>query len=212
LINNKEIEEIIDPEYKYILKNQRINIDNINSSRQESLLNIIKAYKNDELINYEGYMLINSNYTRQKFKKNNFKDLRSLWGNTNNRFFRYVQLRKNVNELNKYLNYFSHDKASFTTYEQEIMGLTTEILNTYRRKFILKENFQNPFYFKKIIYNLHGDYLKTKEKIKFNDIMIKLLDLDDKNLCFIMNNYNKNKSVVKTTHNDQTLDSMEMGS
>ena len=106
------------------------------------------------------------------------------------------------------------DKELFTSYEREIMNLTTEILNTYRKKFILKEKFQTPFYFKKIIYNLHGDYLKNKEKIKFNDIMVKLLDLDDKNLCFIMNNYNKNKqnlNYVNNESNDELLDSMELG-
>lgn len=210
LINNKEIEEIIDPEFQYILKNQRVKIDNIDSSRQESLLNVISMYKNDNNINHEGYILINSNYTRQKFKKNNFVQLRNLWGNTNNRFFRYVQLRKNVNELNAYLNYFTQDKELFTSYEREIMNLTTEILNTYRKKFILKETFQTPFYFKKIIYNLHGDYLKSKEKIKFNDIMVKLLDLDDKNLCFIMNNYNKNKSEVLTSVDNQVQNTMEL--
>ena len=40
--------------------------------------------------------------------------------------------------------------------------------------------------------------------------MVKLLDLDDKNLCFIMNNYNKNKSEVLTSVDNQVQNTMEL--
>tara|TARA_A100001015_G_scaffold320605_1_gene447600 strand:+ start:721 stop:2010 length:1290 start_codon:yes stop_codon:yes gene_type:complete len=232
LINNKEIEVIIDENNESILKNHRQILKIDEEKRQKSILEFIQNIKNQQntLLDYEGFMMINKNYTRQKFRKDNFVKMRSLWGNTNNRFFRYVQLRKNVNDLNLYLKYFPSDKILFQNYENEILDLTTCILNIYRNKFILKEKVSTPFYFKKIIYNLHGDYLKDKVKIKFNDIMVKLLELDDKNLCFIMNKFKKDKNnvVVDSTvanidnelsvtenitqeQNDSVIDDMEMG-
>ena len=210
LINNKEIEYTIVHECPNIIKSMReiVNLDETN--RAESIINMINNYKSDNNTNYEGYMLINKNYTRQKFKKNNFTMMREIWGNTNNRFFRYVQLRKDLNELNKYLSYFPKDKELFVNYEQEIIDLNSYILETYRKRFILKEKMVTPFYLKKLIFNLHGDYLKNKEKIKFNDIMIKLLELDDKSLCFVMNNYKKSKNEVKKEEGEMCVD-METG-
>ena len=233
LLNENEEEVVIDNEFKYIKKNTRALLNTDSESLQESILSNISSLKSQTDLNYEGYILINENYTRQKFKKNNFTYIRNIWGNTNSRFFRYVQLRKDPKLLNEYLKYFEHDKIDFCKYENNIMNLSTDILNIYRKKFILKEKEKVPFYFKDIIFYLHGEYLKNKQKINFNDVMIKLLEYDDKKLCFVYNKHEKHKndiilnenkinnqtsvetnnqtSVEANIQNDDNLDEMELG-
>jgi hypothetical protein len=48
-----------------------------------------------------------------------------------------------------------------------------------------------PFYFAKIIYKLHGDFFKTKTLTDYNKVMLFLLELNPKQLYFIINNFEK---------------------
>ena len=67
-------------------------------------------------------------------------------------------------------------------------------------KFVTKTNTNVPFYLKKIIYLLHGDFLKSRIQTNKFKIMNYLLLIDPKEICFMMNNIKKendNKNVME---------------
>ena len=94
---------------------EKIDVTNLNE--------LIIYYKNMNMLNYEGIILIDNKYTRQKFKTNIFIKAKELWGNTNNRFMRYLDLRKNPQLLEEYLSLFEYDKIRFIEYEAKISEL-----------------------------------------------------------------------------------------
>lgn len=154
---------------------------------------------------YEGVVFIDENYNRWKLRTAIFNHARELWGNTNNRMFRYMELRKDSNLLHEYLMYFPYDRESFYSYEYKIKTLTNDILSTYINKHVLKTIDKVPFYYSRIIYKLHGDFFKTKIRTDFNKVGMALLEIDAKLLCFIMNHYEK--SLLKDNSiNDMNVD------
>jgi hypothetical protein len=166
---------------------------------------------NDTSNFYEGYMFIDTNYNRWKLQKPYFKKLRNLWGNNNNRFFRYLELRNDINLLQEYLGYFQADKDDFLKYESDINNFAQIILEYYSRKHITKIDKNVPFYFSKLIYKLHGDYFKTRIKTDHNKIMLALLELDPKQICFMMNKHKEaSEKVIEVVEYDSTYVDMEI--
>jgi len=201
LLNQKEVEETIT--CTGVIKSQR-NLLNI--SNNDELSKYIEVVKDDATLENEGIILINEGYVRQKFRKNFFLHIRNLWGNTNSRFFRYLYLRKDPQILKDYLTYFINDKKDFIEYEHNITNMSCYILDIYRKKFITKEVNKIPFYLKDFIYKIHGNFLKTKEKVKYEDIMIYILSLDEAKVCFIMNNIEKDKDKDLSSMNVEEMD------
>ena len=195
LVNNCEIDSIDNKNYVKMNK--------------EELLNYINSFNNNNNnINIIGYIFMNKNYERQKFIKKNYIEMKELYGNTNNRLFRYLHLRKNPEELKKYLSIFKYDKHLFLSYENYLMNISTHILNIYRERHISKNIVKVPFYIRDIIYKVHGMYLQTRNKVSFQDINVILHDLDEKKLCFIINNIEKDKekSILEQPAMDTTMD------
>jgi hypothetical protein len=183
-----------------ILKIERKPIHS--SSLEETMTQIL----NTTQLSYEGFIFIDTNYNRWKLKIPIFMYVRELWGNSNNRFFRYLELRKDKDLLNEYVKYFPDDKERFLNYELKISDIAKHILSIYISRHVTKEVVKIPFYFYKLIYNLHGDYLKDKIKTDHNKIMLKLLELDAKKLCFIINNYDKNIDKMNDKMNDEMME------
>ena len=129
LVNQVEIESDIG-----IQKNTRVKLED----QKEKLIEYIEELKNNTTQNEAGFMLINTNYVRQKINKKSYLYYRDLWGNTNNRLFRYLHLRKNNELLVQYLNFFKDDKDKFLNYEHYLINISNFILNLYRSKFMLK--------------------------------------------------------------------------
>ena len=179
------------------LQEIEINIDVPKSERfilpKDNLNSLIDNINNSKLLLYEGCILIDTKYNRIQVKGDYFRMVRSLWGNTNNRFYRYIELRKNINILQEYLTFFENDKLEFIKFEEQICLLAKEILKVYADKHITKTNVKIPFYFAKIIYKLHGDFYKDKIKTNFDKVMMTLLELDPKQVCFMYNNSLKEK-------------------
>jgi len=152
---------------------------------------IIENVMNSRDLLYEGIIFIDIHYRRWKIKTPIFNRARELWGNTNNRLFRYIELRKDSNMLHEYLLYFPHDNTLFYEYENRLKNLSHDILKYYSGKHILKNIDKIPYYYSKIIYRLHGDFFKDKVKTNYTKIMITLLDTDIKLVCYMLNNYEK---------------------
>ena len=161
----------------------KINQDNLNS--------MISQISIDNNLNYEGILFIDSNYNRWKVKSPLFSYVRSLWGNSNNRFFRYLELRKDSNLLKEYVKYYPQDKDVFMNYENKVIHIANNLLKYYTEKHIKKMKEKVPYYFAKIIYELHGEYLKSRVITDYNKVMLKLLSLDAKKLCYMFNQHEK---------------------
>lgn len=170
----------------------------ISFQNREEFMTYIQALKNDKNIDNEGIMFINENYVRQKFKKDLYVFIRNLWGNTNSRFYRYLELRKNPSDIQNYLIYFEKDKKLFTDYEEKISQVSLKILSIYTSKYIFKEEGAKiPYYLKDFIYAIHGNFLKTRVKVKHEDIMIHILSLDAAKFCYIINQMEKESTEKK---------------
>lgn len=154
-------------------------------------INNIDNFKNilltDENLDYEGYIFIDKNYNRCKIKKPFFSKVKELWGNTNNRFFRYLELRKDQKLLEDYLIFFNYDKNKFIEYEMIVKELCNDINTFYAEKHIKKNNIKIPYYYAKFIYNLHGNFLKDKITVNFYKIMNELLELKPNKISFMIN-------------------------
>ena len=202
----------------YTLKEVTLNIgvpllerNSVSNNTQEFIQDLILEMSNDTSNFYEGYMFIDTNYNRWKLQKPYFKKLRNLWGNNNNRFFRYLELRNDINLLQEYLGYFQADKDDFLKYESDINNFAQIILEYYSRKHITKIDKNVPFYFSKLIYKLHGDYFKTRIKTDHNKIMLALLELDPKQICFMMNKHKaESEKVIEVVEYDTTYVDMEI--
>lgn len=171
-----------------IQKSNRIKVE---SHNKEYLEPYIEQLKNNAFNTEAGFIFINSSFRRQKINKKSYLEYRELWGNTNNRLFRYLHLRKNNDLLMKYLNYFTCDKDNFLKYEHYLMSISTFILDIYRNRHMTKKIQTVPFYIRDIIYKVHGMYLMSKNKVVFKDINVLLYELDEKKFCFIINNIEK---------------------
>ena len=152
---------------------------------------MIESLKTEKNYSYEGYIIIDNNNIRQKFKTDIYKTIRNIWGNTNNRFYRYLELRKNFDLLNSYLTYYPNHKTKFCEFEGIISNLGFKILEVYKLHHVLKEKNKIPYYFNKIIYKLHGDFMKTRIVTNHDKIMITLLELDPKQICYMINKLNE---------------------
>ena len=174
---NYDIEEISKLEKKKI---DKVNIESICNDiiNQQNLLN-------------EGFIFIDTNFNRWKLKSNLYNKVRNLWGNTNNRFFRYIELRKNPEILNDYLYYFKNDTELFKNYEEKLNFFYEYILKNYINKHVTKNIIKLPFYLKDIVYKLHGDYLKNKTITDINKVIFFLYNYDTKKICFMFNSYVK---------------------
>lgn len=213
LINNNEVEFSFSKELIQTIKHINEYGSVMINLNQDELESHIKNIKNDTGLNEIGYMLINKNNgIKQKFMKNNYIEIRELWGNTNNRLFRYLHLRKNPDKLKKYLEIFKNEKQQLLDYENYLMNVATFILNIYRNRHISKQITKVPFYIRDIIYKIHGLYLQTKNKVSFQDINVILHDLDEKKFCYIINNIEKEKKKIqeealkKTNENSQYIE------
>lgn len=161
-------------------------------------------------IDYEGLIFIDNTFNRQKVRTPIFNKVRNLWGNTNNRFYRYLELRSDINMLNEYLTYFINDKEQFLEYEKRICTLAQNILELYISKHIKKENIKIPYFFSKIIYNLHGDFIKTKVITNYNKIMLVLLETPPKKIMFMINHFIKHNNYLNNPENILVNESIEV--
>ena len=157
---------------------------------------LLNYFTNNHELSNEGCIFIDTKYNRYKIKNVFFQYIRTIWGNTNNRYFRYLELRKDINLLQEYIKYFPNDKTLFLDYERKISNLAHSILKTYIDRHIIKGTVKVPFFYTKVIYKLHGDYFKSKVKTNFDKVMLTLLELDAKQVCFMSNHLDKQNETV----------------
>jgi arsenate reductase-like glutaredoxin family protein len=204
-----EIYHISTRNMESLLELNNINIGLPNIERQkiskDNLNDIYNAIQNDISLANEGMIFIDNQCNRHKIKNPYFIKVRSLWGNTNNRMMRYLELRKNIDLLKDYLSFFPYDQHLFASYELIIYNLANEILQVYVKKHIKKvENMKIPYFFAKTIYKLHGNFIKNKIITDINIVLLCLHELEPKNILYMLHHYNKNMEKNNNTTNNDT--------
>jgi hypothetical protein len=139
--------------------------------------NIRELYNklNDE---YEGYIIIDKNNNRQKIEGKMFRFLKDLWGNTNNRIYRYFELRKDENILINYLTYFKEDALIFKNIEIELIHFFKKIHNLYLERHVKKTNIYLDYPYSTILYKLHGNYMSNKKPITHSSVVLHMNSLN----------------------------------
>ena len=123
-------------------------------------------------LNIEGYVVVDGKKHRQKFISKAFKKAHELWGNNNNRFYRYFELRKQgPTMINEYLTYFPQDRYTFMQYEKKISDFRDYVYDIYMSRHVNKTIITVPQFLKKLIFELHGEFLKSRimtDRLKIN--------------------------------------------
>ena len=152
-------------------------------------LSILNGLKTMQDLSYEGYVLVDGAYHRQKFVSDIYKKARDIWGNTNYRFYRYLEVRKGgESAVEEYLRFFPHDKLVFAEYEMQFVNLAQHVLEVYVKKNVEKKGIV-PFYLKRLIFDIHGEFLKTREMTDIVKIMDWLSKLDVKLICHMYHHW-----------------------
>ena len=91
-----------------------------------------------------------------------------------------MELSKN-SKLNEYMQYFPEDNQVFTEYYNKFLNFRNILYKTYINIHIAKKNTLKDvnYILKPLIYELHGDYLKTREKISINKVNNYIMGLPD---------------------------------
>lgn len=134
----------------------------------------------------EGIMLCNNDGRRMKIKNSSYMKVKGLQGNTNNMFYRYLQLNYD-NMLDTYLSFYPEHMSHFALYELDFRKLAGEIHRIYMNKHVHRVNFMIPSHFKTMIYKLHGKYLETHRQTNINKIIDELNSLHPSQVCHMYN-------------------------
>lgn len=147
-------------------------------------------------IKYEGVMIVEFMASipvpikRTKVLYEDYKILKSLRGNSQSNFYRFLELR-NTPQLQLYLTYYNQYEREFMKYEMDLYKMAKDIQTTYYHRFIVKDisNQNVPYEFRPILYYLHGQHINTHQQTTINTVIEYLNTLQPQQICFIYNRY-----------------------
>ena len=115
--------------------------------------------------------------------------MREVYGNSNSRFYRFLEIRNDIDLLTKYLGYFPHHNELFRNFEYSFIHFSKWIHSLYLNNKVFKINHDIDIHFKKLIYNLHGIYLSNREPLTITAVVQHLVTLHPKLQNFLFNRY-----------------------
>jgi len=117
-----------------------------------------------------------------------FDEVKDLKINMNNHLINYIELRRNGN-LKKYLRYYPEHSHIFSGYKDTLHDMSNDLFTTYKNVFIHKSTDKNeiPYHLKPMIYDIHRDYLETKEPTTWHHIKDYIHAIPSKKLVFALN-------------------------
>ena len=163
------------------------NMVSVNESfnNKEQFLEVYKGPIIDYYI--KGFTLYSGNL-RYKWINPYFDEVKNLKINMNNHLLNYIELRRN-NNLKKYIRYFPEHQHLFNNYREKIHGLSNELFNTYKNVFIYKklDKSKIPYHLKPLVYDIHKNYLNSKNPTTWQDIKDYIHTIPGKKLTFALN-------------------------
>tara|TARA_Y100000590_G_scaffold469232_1_gene655691 strand:+ start:22441 stop:23583 length:1143 start_codon:yes stop_codon:yes gene_type:complete len=149
--------------------------------------NMIKDYQGDLFFPIKGFT-IKTKKGRLNWINPNYHYVEILKMNYNNKFLNYIALRQQ-GLLSEYLTYFPEDSHLFDKYRNEFNQIKIKLYERYVSRFIKKEieTKEIEYPLKPLVYELHGYYKETGEKINIKIVSDYLHSLDGKRILFIKN-------------------------
>lgn len=134
-------------------------------------------------------LTVKTNGIRYKWLTNEHKFIEMIKPNTNNPCLNYLTLR-NSGHLTEYLKYFPEERFKFNKYRKTLHDITKLLYQIYTSVFIKKilDKETIPFHLKPLIYEIHGEYLRSRQGITWEYIKNYIYELEPKRLTFVMNN------------------------
>jgi len=148
----------------------------------------MKGYEGPVIPYYIKGFTIKCGSLRYKWINPYFTEVQNLKINMNNHMINYIELRRNGN-LKKYLRYYPEHQHIFNNYKDKLHSLTNELHETYRSVFIKKTMEKNsiPYHLNPLIYDIHRQYLETKQPTTWDDIKQYIHTMPTKKLVFALN-------------------------
>lgn len=117
-----------------------------------------------------------------------FDKVKNLKINMNNHLINYIELRRNGN-LKEYLIYYPEHSHIFSGYKDTLHDMSNDLFTTYKNVFIHKSTDKNeiPYHLKPMIYDIHRNYLATKEPTTWQHIKDYIHAIPSKKLVFALN-------------------------
>lgn len=155
-----------------------------------------------ELVNYinnqtlecmetQGFVIFSSDNptVKQRINFPLYNKISGLYGNESSRYIRFLELREDMNKLKEYIQYFPEHKKLFLDYENAFIKFASEIHDLYMNVKVSKKEIIIQKNFRKLIYNIHGIYLKDRVPISVTSIINHLMTLNKKLVKFLYENY-----------------------
>ena len=125
---------------------------------------------------------------RYKYLNPNYLYVKNLKPNTNNQYLNYLELRGS-GMLREYLSYYPEYTEEYNGYRDNLHKLSNDLYTTYKNVHVYKKTDKKdiPFHMRPLIYEIHGNYLKTREPTSWLHIKDYIHDLPPKKLMFALN-------------------------
>ena len=127
---------------------------------------------------------------RKNYINDMFTVVKNLKNNSNNPLFDYCKHMINGTK-DMYLYYFNEHKKLYKKYDSIYDIFKRDLYDTYVKCNIKHEMEKKdiPFQLKPLIYELHGKYLQTRQKINNNRVNEYIMSLEPDRLTFVMKYY-----------------------
>jgi len=157
------------------------------------------AYTHVSNLGYEKQgLMLKVDKWRSKMVNPHYNYAKHLRGNNRNVKYTFFELRRG-GLLNEYLNYYPEFSEQFSTFTKELYAMTRKLFNYYQnfrvRKQITYEQVEYPY--RPLIYQLHGEYIKTKNIVSFVSVKDFVNVMPSAQILFVLNY--REKDVDATT-------------
>lgn len=171
---------------------QKIRVDDMipliqTDDLQETIKNL--NIENFNTFSWKG-ITVKQNGKRYNYINELFTQVKLLNANSNNPLYNFVYLYKN-NKLEDYLSFYPEYKKQFNKYKISYDKLINSLHDAYKSVHIyhtLKRN-ECDFQLRPLIYDIHGNYLKTNINTTKNIVKNYIDSLKIKKVVFILNYY-----------------------
>lgn len=171
-------------------------------------LDEMKCYVSDININQKQGIFGFNKKTKQVIKiyNSDYLELFNVRGNVSSLKFRYLEIRNDLDMVDKFLYLYPKMKDHINLYEQAIQDITSYIYKSYVNRFINKQYVTLPKEEYKILYKCHSWHISSRNqnKIYYNKVLEIVTNEPPSILNRLINNYINHKK--RTIHIGNTND------
>ena len=157
-------------------------------------LNEARTYVNS-LPFYEQGLVLKTSKGRSKMRNPHYDYVKQMRGNTRNMRFNYLTLQ-NLGSVTEFLSYFPEYNELFLEYHNELYLVSKTLQDLYHKCYIQKTHDKLetiPYEYRPLCYELHGQYLKTRQPILWSDIINFVNNLPVPRKLFVINFKNRSE-------------------